>query len=44
MLSIQDLGLSILGDSPKNFYILGGIEYGIKDKYIEILESKIGPR
>lgn len=44
MLSIQELGLSILGDSPKSFYILGGAEYGIKDKYIEILESKIGPR
>lgn len=44
MLSIQDIGLSILGDSPKNFYILGGSEYGIKDKYIEILVSKIGPK
>lgn len=44
MLSIQDLGLSILGDKPKNFYILGGSEYGIKDKYIEILSSKIGPK
>ena len=44
MLSIQDLGLSILGDSPKKFYILGGPEYGIKDKYIEILSSKIGAK
>ena len=44
MLTIQDLGLSILGDSPKKFYILGGAEYGIKDKYIDILVSKIGPR
>jgi len=42
MLSIQDLGLSILGDTPKNFYILGGSEYGIKDKYIEILTTKVG--
>ena len=42
MLSIQDVGLSILGDNPKNFYILGGSEYGIKDKYIESLVSKIG--
>lgn len=42
MLSIQDVGLSILGDSPKNFYILGGAEYGIKDRYIEILTTKIG--
>ena len=44
MLSIQDVGLSILGDTPKNFYILGGSEYGIKDKYIEILTSKIGAK
>ena len=44
MLSIQDAGLSILGDSPKNFYILGGSEYGIKAKYIDILVSKIGKK
>ena len=44
MLSIQDLGLSIMGDSPKNLYILGGCEFGIKEKYIDILCSKIGPR
>ena len=44
MLSIQETGLSILGDSPKNFYILGGSEYGIKERYIEILESKIGSK
>lgn len=44
MLTIQELGLSIMGDSPKNFYILGGTEFGIKEKYIDILVSKIGPR
>lgn len=44
MLSIQDIGLSILGDNPKKFYVLGGSEYGIKDKYLEILSSKIGPK
>lgn len=44
MLSIQDIGLSILGDHPGKFYILGGVEYGVKDKYIEILTSKIGPK
>lgn len=44
MLTIQELGLSIMGDSPKNFYILGGTEFGIKEKYIDILESKIGKR
>ena len=44
MLSIQELGLSIMSDSPKNLYILGGSEYGMKDKYIDILCSKIGPQ
>jgi len=44
MLTIQEVGLSILGDSPEKFYILGGSEYGIKDKYIEILTSKVGPK
>ena len=44
MLTIQELGLSIMGDTPKNLYILGGAEYGIKDKYIDILCSKIGPQ
>lgn len=44
MLGIQDIGLSIMGDSPKKLYILGGVEYGIKDRYIEILVSKIGPK
>ena len=44
MLSIQDAGLSVFSDSPKNLYILGGSEYGIKEKYIEILVSKIGAK
>lgn len=44
MLTIQDLGLSIMGDSPKNLYFLGGTEFGIKEKYIDILASKIGNR
>lgn len=44
MLSIQEVGLSIFSDSPKKLYILGGSEYGIKDKYIDILDSKIGPK
>lgn len=44
MLTIQETGLSILGDSPKNFYILGGSEYGIKERYIEILTEKIGSK
>lgn len=44
MLSIQDVGLSIMSDTPKKLYFLGGAEYGIKEKYIEILESKVGPK
>ena len=44
MLSIQDVGLSVFSDSPKNLYILGGSEYGIKEKYIEILITKFGSK
>ena len=44
MLSIQDVGLSIMGDSPKSLYFFGGSEYGIKEKYLEILEGKVGSR
>jgi hypothetical protein len=44
MLTIQDLGLSIMSDTPKNLYFLGGTEFGIKEKYIDILTSKIGNR
>lgn len=44
MLSIQDVGLSVFSDSPKSLYILGGSEYGIKAKYIDILVSKVGPK
>lgn len=44
MLSIQEIGLSIMGDSPKNLYFLGGTEYGIKEKYIDILEGKVGSK
>ena len=43
MISIQDLGMQILGGSPKKFYVLGGQEFGIKDKYIQHLVSVIGP-
>lgn len=37
MLPIQQLGLEILGDNPRSFYVFGGPEYGIKRKYIEKL-------
>ena len=42
MLTIQDLGLQLLGDSPGKFYILGGAEYGIKERYITLLRERYG--
>lgn len=44
MLNIQELGIQLLGDNPGHFYILGGCEYGIKRKYIDILEAKYGKK
>ena len=44
MISIQDLGLSIMSDAPKSFYIVGGQEYGIKDKYIDHLTKFYGKK
>lgn len=44
MITIQDLGLSIMSDSPKSMYIVGGSEYGIKDKYIETLTKHYGKK
>ena len=39
MLSIQQLGLEILGNNPKTFYVFGGPEYGIKRAYIQKLKD-----
>ena len=44
MLSIQEAGIQILGDSPGKFYIFGGVEYGIKEKYISVLTAKFGKK
>ena len=44
MITIQELGLSIMSDSPKSFYIVGGSEYGIKDKYIDTLTKHYGKK
>lgn len=44
MISVQELGLSILSDKPKSFYILGGSEYGIKDKYVDKLSALYGEK
>lgn len=42
MLTVQQVGTDILGGTPKAFYIFGGLEYGIKEKYIEILAKHYG--
>ena len=39
MLSVQDVGTQILGGNPGKFYVLCGTEYGIKKKYIDVLNS-----
>ena len=44
MLTIQQVGQEILTNSPKNFYIFCGIEYGIKCKYIDILTKYYGDK
>lgn len=44
MITIQELGLSIMSDCPKQFYIIGGSEYGVKDKYIDKLTNLYGNR
>ena len=42
MLTIQDVGTEILGNKPRNFYVFGGTEYGIKKKYLSILKDHYG--
>lgn len=42
MITIQDVGMQILSDNPGKFYIFGGTEYGVKEKYISILKDKHG--
>ena len=44
MISIQDLGISILSDSPKPLYFIGGDEYGVKQKYIAHLMQLYGEK
>lgn len=39
MLSIQQVGTEILGNAPRDFYVFGGSEYGIKRKYIQHLTT-----
>ena len=42
MLSVQEIGTQILNKTPGKFYVLGGTEYGIKEKYISILKDHYG--
>ena len=42
MLSVQEVGTQILGGTPGKFYVLGGVEHGVKEKYIAILEQHYG--
>ena len=42
MLTIQEVGNEILNDKPRSFYIFCGAEGGVKDKYIEHLQSLYG--
>lgn len=42
MLTIQEVGTEILGNSPRNLYVFVGPEYGIKKKYISIIKEHYG--
>lgn len=44
MRTIQEVGLEIMTNQPKRFYIFGGMEYGIKCKYLEILKARYDDR
>ena len=44
MLAIQDVGCEIFEGNVRNFYVFGGSEYGIKEKYIEMIEKISGKR
>lgn len=39
MRTIQEVGSEILSRNPKSFYVFLGEEYGIKEKYIDVLKS-----
>ena len=38
-MTIQAAGQQILNNNPGKFYIFGGIEYGVKDKYLDALKT-----
>lgn len=39
MLSIQEVGTQVISHNPGKFYVFCGIEYGIKDKYLNMIEE-----
>ena len=42
MLTIQEVGTEILGNTPRSLYVFVGPEYGIKKKYLSILKDHYG--
>lgn len=44
MLTIQQVGNEILGNTPQKFYVFLGTEYGVKCKYLDKLEEYYGNR
>lgn len=44
MLTIQEVGNEILTNHPRRFYVFCGTENGVKDKYIEHLQSFYGKK
>ena len=42
MLTIQEVGQEVLTGTPKKFYAFVGSEYGVKEKYIELLSNHYG--
>lgn len=42
MRSIQDVGKEVLSGQPSKFYVFAGTEYGIKSKYISMLQNHYG--
>lgn len=39
MRSIQEVGMEILNNTPAKFYVFAGSEYGIKKKYLSMLQN-----
>lgn len=42
MLTIQDIGRQVMTGNPLKFYAMLGTEYGIKDRYIQMLKDRYG--